>query len=118
MEVTYNMATRRKYPVRLPKGECILNAVALAVLAFAYLSNAEIFRENYRKIIGLLLENIWSPQFYGTLTKRLSNDFESELRNFRSVVGDSEFSEVKNRFLPILYEKVELSSLRLLNFYL
>ena len=68
MEVTYNMATRRNYPVRLPKGECILNAVALAVLAFAYLSNAEIFRENYRKIIGLLLENIWSPQFYGTLT--------------------------------------------------
>jgi hypothetical protein len=58
MEVTYNMATRRNYPVRLPKGECILNAVALAVLAFAYLSNAEIFRENYRKIIGLLLENI------------------------------------------------------------
>ena len=58
MEVTYNMAIRRKFPIRLPKGECLLNAVALAVLAFAYLNNSEVFRQNYRKIISLLLENV------------------------------------------------------------
>jgi hypothetical protein len=39
MEVVYQMALRRKLPVRLPMGECVLAAVALAIIAFHYMNN-------------------------------------------------------------------------------
>jgi hypothetical protein len=44
MEVLYNMAVRRSYPVRIPYGECWLNAVALAVICFTYVNDPEIWR--------------------------------------------------------------------------
>ena len=37
MEVVYNMAVRRKWPVRVPGGECLLLAVALGIICFHYL---------------------------------------------------------------------------------
>ena len=57
MEVCYNMALRRKWPIRIPKGECLLNAIAIAVLSFVYLNRADFFKENYRKAIDLLLKD-------------------------------------------------------------
>jgi hypothetical protein len=58
MEVVYNMAIRRKLPVRLPQGECILTGVAISILSYVYMSDSSTFRENYRKIIDQLMKNI------------------------------------------------------------
>jgi len=44
MEILYNMGIRRKYSIRLPMGECILNGIALAVLCYVYLNDPLIFR--------------------------------------------------------------------------
>jgi hypothetical protein len=57
MEVVYNMGIRRSWPVRIPKGECVLNAIAIAVLSFVYLNRPEFFKDNYRKAIDLLLKD-------------------------------------------------------------
>lgn len=58
MEVVYNMGLRRKLPVRLPMGECVLNGVAIAILAFVYLSQPETFRDSYRKVLDQLMKEI------------------------------------------------------------
>lgn len=58
MEVLYNMALRRKWKVRVPQGECWLNAVAMAIIAFTYINDPQVWREGYRKILDKLLGNI------------------------------------------------------------
>jgi hypothetical protein len=58
MEVTYNMAIRRKYPVRIPFGECWVNALAIAILTYVYMSDSSVFRDNYKKALDQLLQNI------------------------------------------------------------
>lgn len=58
MEVSYNMLTRRNWPVRLPKGECWLTAVALAVLVFFYADDPQIFRDNYRRVLDKILGDL------------------------------------------------------------
>ena len=58
MEVLYNMATRRQWKVRVPMGECWLNAIALAVICFTYLDAPDTWRQSYRKGLDKLLKNI------------------------------------------------------------
>jgi hypothetical protein len=36
MEIVYLMARRRNWPVRIPKGECLLFAIAIALLTAFY----------------------------------------------------------------------------------
>lgn len=57
MEVVYQMARRREWPVRIAKGECLLGAVALAVIVFHYLDHPEAIRESYRGILDRLLKD-------------------------------------------------------------
>jgi hypothetical protein len=57
MEVVYYMAKRRNWPVQLVKGECLLNAIAIAVLGVVYFNEPQTFRENYRKALDLLLKD-------------------------------------------------------------
>lgn len=58
MEVLYNFMRRRSYPIRIPYGECWLNAAALAIITYIYMNDCSIFREHYRKLIGKLLDDI------------------------------------------------------------
>ena len=44
MEVMYNMSRRRNYPVKIPYGECWLNAVAMAIICFTFLNDPDIYR--------------------------------------------------------------------------
>jgi hypothetical protein len=44
MEVLYNMALRRRWMVRVPYGECWLNAVAMAIIAFTYINDPQVWR--------------------------------------------------------------------------
>jgi hypothetical protein len=57
MEVVYNMGLRRSLPVRIPKGECFLNAIAIAILSLVYLNKPEFFKESYRKALDFLLKD-------------------------------------------------------------
>ncbi len=54
-------------PVTLPKGECILTGVAISILSFVYATDSNVFRDNYRKAIGLLMKDIWSNALYSIL---------------------------------------------------
>ena len=39
LETSYNMALRRKYPVKIPHGECLLMGVSMAILTYHYINN-------------------------------------------------------------------------------
>ena len=58
MEISYNLALRRNYPVRIRYCECLLTGVALAILCFVYALDADVYRPNYRKLIDKLLKNV------------------------------------------------------------
>lgn len=38
MEVLYNMGNRRKWIPKIQLGECWLNAIAMAIIAFTYMN--------------------------------------------------------------------------------
>ena len=54
----YSMALRRKWNVKVPYGECWLNAVAMAIISFTYLNDPEIWRESYRKGLDKFLGGV------------------------------------------------------------
>ena len=58
MEVMYNMAMRRKWNVKIPYGECWLNAVAMAIVCFTYINDPDIWRESYRKGLDKFLGSV------------------------------------------------------------
>jgi hypothetical protein len=58
MEVTYQMLQRRGLPVRIPKGECLLNGVALAIICFVYTMDSSVFRQNYKSFLDRILGDI------------------------------------------------------------
>lgn len=58
MEILYNMGLRRGLPVKIPHGECWLNAFALAVICFSYVNDPELWRESYRKVLDKLIKNV------------------------------------------------------------
>lgn len=58
MEVCYNMARRRGWPIKLPKGECLLMGIALALISYNYIEHPDAIRGSYKKVLDKLLANI------------------------------------------------------------
>ena len=52
------MAIRRGWKVKVPYGECWLNAVSLAVICFTYMNDPETWRANYRKVLDKFLGEV------------------------------------------------------------
>lgn len=52
------MARRRKYPVRVPYGECLLLGVAVAVVCYRYRECPEAIRGNYLKVLEKLIGGV------------------------------------------------------------
>lgn len=57
-EVLYNMALRRGMKVRIPYGECWLNAVSIAIICFTYINDPDIWRSSYRKVLDKFLGDV------------------------------------------------------------
>ena len=57
-ETAYTMLKRRQYPVVVPMGNLLINAVSLAVLTFGFMNDSSVLREGYRNAIGLILNDI------------------------------------------------------------
>lgn len=55
METTYHLLTRRKWPIRICYGECLLMGVAMSILCFHYLNHRDAFRSNYLTLLDALL---------------------------------------------------------------
>ena len=58
MEVVYNMALRRKMTVKIPYGECWLNAVAFSIICFTYMNDPESWRASYRTVLNKFLGEV------------------------------------------------------------
>jgi hypothetical protein len=56
MEILYNMAMRRKMPVKIPAGNCVIAALALCVICYHYFNNKEVIKPSYANLIDKLLE--------------------------------------------------------------
>jgi hypothetical protein len=52
------MALRRGWKVKIPYGECWLNAVSVAVICFTYMNDPEVWRASYRKVLDKFLGDI------------------------------------------------------------
>ena len=55
MDTAYRMLKHRKYNVTIPWGNLWINGVSVAVIAFAFFMDPLLFREGYRKVLGILI---------------------------------------------------------------
>lgn len=58
------MGIRRKYPIRIPNGECLLVGVAIAVICFYYVDCPTAIRDNYMKVLEKMIGSIWFYYVY------------------------------------------------------
>jgi len=52
------MGLRRKYPIRIQHGECLIVGVAVAIICYNYISCPGGIRENYHKVLERIIGNI------------------------------------------------------------
>ena len=55
VETLYNMARRRNYPVRIPRGECLVFGIAISVICYFYVDCPDALKDYMtpvQKIIG------------------------------------------------------------------
>jgi hypothetical protein len=52
------MGIRRKYPIRIPNGECLLVGVAIAVICYYYVDCPTAIRDNYMKVLEKMIGSI------------------------------------------------------------
>jgi hypothetical protein len=58
MEVAYNMALRREWPVKVPKGECWLVGVALALICYHHANCPQAIRQSYLSLLDRMLKDV------------------------------------------------------------
>ncbi len=51
------MGKRRKWPVTMPAGNCVMTGVALCTICYHYFNNKDMIKKNYVDVIDRLLEN-------------------------------------------------------------
>ena len=57
MEILYNMGKRRKLPVTIPLGNCVMTGFALCIICYHYFNNRDVIKKSYTDIIDKLLED-------------------------------------------------------------
>ena len=62
MEVLYNLAVRRSWPVKVPYGECWLNGAAMAIICFTYINDRDVWRASYKSALDKFLGDVWDSK--------------------------------------------------------
>ncbi len=50
------MGKRRKLPVTIPAGNCVMTGAAMSIICYYYINNRDLIKKSYADIIDKLLE--------------------------------------------------------------